>query len=394
MALSHLSQLILPAALALVLDSSGMLQILSEMSWDTLLLLVGLAFVAVAIVGNISGKITPGKEGRIAAAICGICLIAAGVWYHGVLHSFKITGVDVTTPDSQSGKCPMTVPLQAVADATGSGDVIYNFQFSTGNGSALQHTSYSRSGSQILTGAWEVRQSIPDAWIELSIAAPVKRLSPPSLHFSVTCESPEPPAGASAQAPPLPTPTPTAPQTPAPQTSTTDTPAAATPAAAPAVTPAATPTAMAAKVPFNKAIVRSVSDFADSVVIDSATPAPGTNLKRGAPIPFDLVVTYNLVSADSAILSISTAQLRASPAMCSGNGELSDAVEVPIQRGKHAGKVHVTWSGDTGLSTKGRVYGSGFVAFTPMFWASENGHRRNRIGTFPVDTRYCYAFGP
>jgi len=51
----------------MVFDSvpGDILKILSEMSWDTLLLLVGLAFVAVAILGNISGKISPGRGGRI-----------------------------------------------------------------------------------------------------------------------------------------------------------------------------------------------------------------------------------------------------------------------------------------------------------------------------------------
>jgi len=43
----------------------SILEILSEMSWDTLFLLVGLAFVAVAVLGNISAEISPAREGGL-----------------------------------------------------------------------------------------------------------------------------------------------------------------------------------------------------------------------------------------------------------------------------------------------------------------------------------------
>ena len=370
-----------------LLDSSGILQILSGMSWDTLLLLFGLAFIAVAVVGNISGKITPGKEGRIAAAILGVCLMAGGIWYHSVLHSFKVTGLDVTSPESQSGKCPLTIPLQAVADAKGAGDIIYDFEFSTGNASALQHATFSQTGSQILSGTWEVHGSVPDAWIRLNIAAPTKLVSQPSTHFSITCDAPPPPDASAEAAPP---PSPATPASDSPPTPVTQPPppSPAPPAAQPAAPPPAS-TPEQTKVPGHK-----LAPNADSVAFDLVNPPSGTYLKRGAPIPFNIVLTYNLVSANSAILSVSTAQMKASPASCAGGGELSDAVQVPIQRGTHQTSLRLIWSGDTGLATKGRVYGNGFVSFTPMFWATNNGQRGARIDYFGVYPEYCYRFGP
>jgi hypothetical protein len=355
---------------AFLLDTGGVLQILSEMSWDTLLLLVGLAFIAIAVVGNISGKIAPGKEGRIAAAALGCCLVAGGFWYHSVLHSFRVTGLAITSPGSQSGKCPFSIPLQAVADVSGSGDLIYNFQFSTGNGSELQHVTYSQSGSQILSGAWQVQKSMPDAWIQLNIAAPAKQLSQPSGHFSVLCDASVASVGQAERphqaAPP-------AGLHPAPQA----------PQAPPSSTPQKPPTQS-----------HTLNPAANSVVLLSASPASGTYLKRGTPIPFNIVVDYNLVSADSAILSISSAQMSSSSAGCAGGGELSDAVEVPIQRGTHRTSAKLIWSGDTGLATKGRIYGSGYVSFIPMFWASNNGQRTQRIASFDVYKEFCYRFGP
>ena len=61
-----------------------------------------------------------------------------------------------------------------------------------------------------------------------------------------------------------------------------------------------------------------VNDSTDSVALDSVEPKRGTYLKTGHPVSFNITVSYNLVSADSAIPSISTAQLRTSPAGCSG----------------------------------------------------------------------------
>jgi heme/copper-type cytochrome/quinol oxidase subunit 3 len=85
---------------------TDVLQVLAEMSWDTLLLLVGLAFVAVAVVGNISGKISPGKEGRIAAAILGGCLVAGGIWYHMTMHRFRVSDIAVVSPGPQEWSLP------------------------------------------------------------------------------------------------------------------------------------------------------------------------------------------------------------------------------------------------------------------------------------------------
>jgi hypothetical protein len=105
-------------------------------------------------------------------------------------------------------------------------------------------------------------------------------------------------------------------------------------------------------------------------------------------------VSYNLVSADAAILSISTAQLRSSPAGCAGGvSELVVAVEIPIVRGKHQVVARLTWSGDTGSVTKGRIYRAGYLSFSPMFWAGNNGARGVRLYYFWTYAEDCYQFG-
>lgn len=130
----------------------------------------------------------------------------------------------------------------------------------------------------------------------------------------------------------------------------------------------------------------------DSVELLSATPQPGSHLERGQPLRFDIRLAYDLVSANVAILSLSTAQFRDS---CNGTGgELVDAVDVPIQNGRHVIQISLTWSGDTGRATKGRIYGRGFLGFQPMFWVNNGGSRGERLKDFGTPAGYCYPFGP
>ncbi len=331
------------------------LRILSETSWDTLLLLVGLAFVAVAVLGNISGRIRPGKGGRIAAGIIGASLFAFGFWYHAVIHNFRINSVDVAPPQSQEGSCPLTVNLQGIVDASGSGDVISYFEFSNGNASESHTTTFQRTNSQIVPGVWQVHESLRDAWVRFQVVAPAKKASDSSKPFSVRCLTPQagsPPANVIAANKPELKPTP------------------------------------------KELIAHVVDPSTNSVALNSVEPISGTYLKRGQPVTFNINLSYNLTSADTAILSISTAQFRSSTEQCAGGGELTDAVQVPIVRGRHQAQVSLVWSGDTGASTKGRIFGSGFVSFLPMFWVNNNGARGERTNLFGTYTEYCYQFGP
>jgi len=345
-----------PLPVSVLLSVPGdVLQILGEMSWDTLLLLVGLGFVAVAVLGNISGKISPGKGGRVAAAIVGAGLIAGGWWLHNVLHGFEVTDVAVAPIQPPSGHCPVKVDLEGAVNARGSGDVLYYFDFSNGNASPASKAHFDQTGSQILPSVWEVHQSLNDASVRLHIMEPKDAVSKRSTTFSVTCEPPLPSAGGAGVVPEE------APTTPAP--------ASARP-------------------------IHAVDTSTDSVALDSITPKPGTYLKRGRPITFNMDASYNLASADSAILSISTVQLRTSAAGCrGGSGELVEAVEVPIVRGTHQVQVRLAWTGDTGSATKGRIYGSGYLSFSPMFWASNNGARGARLDFFGTYSEDCYQFG-
>jgi hypothetical protein len=273
------------------------------------------------------------------------------------------------------GSCPLTVNLQGIVDASGSGDVVYDFQFSNGNASNLQTVTFQNSDSKVVSGVWEVHESLKDAWVRLHVAGPKEKLSKRSNPFSVTC-MPTSVGGTPPQAPDT-----------NPQRMGAPKPPAAQPPLKDANSPA-TPTIV--KIPPH------VVTSNDSVALDSVEPKQGSYLKTGQPLTFNISVSYNLVSADSAILSISTAELPTPAAGCSGGGELVDAVEVPIVRGKHQAMARLTWSGDTGHATGGRTYGKGYLSFSPMFWASNNGVRvrTQRLDYFGIYAEYCYQFGP
>jgi len=44
-----------------------------------LLIIAGLMFLGIAVVGNISGKIQPGTEGRLLSGLLGLCLLGGGL---------------------------------------------------------------------------------------------------------------------------------------------------------------------------------------------------------------------------------------------------------------------------------------------------------------------------
>ena len=61
---------------------SDLLKVFGEMSFDNLFVIAGLAFLAVGIVGKISGKIDPTPSARAISAVVGLLLICSGLYIH------------------------------------------------------------------------------------------------------------------------------------------------------------------------------------------------------------------------------------------------------------------------------------------------------------------------
>src|SRR5262250_1304402 len=87
---------------------SDWLKIFGEMSLDNLFVIAGLAFLAVGIIGKISGKIDPTPRARFVSAIVGVCLVVSGVWIHrGHANSAS------APQQSESGRVPQVKEVQA-----------------------------------------------------------------------------------------------------------------------------------------------------------------------------------------------------------------------------------------------------------------------------------------
>ena len=346
---------------------SDILKVLTELSFDNLFVITGLGFIAVAVLGSIQGKINLNKRSRMASAIVGVALLTSGLVWHYYTHTFRVTSLDVVTPEDPKSSCPTKILLQGVIDTAGSGTLSYDFQV-VGRSEDPQETqpetiSFGGSDSKVVSYDWPASRSLAEMKVSLRTFGERIKSSEPSDSFNVTCLGNSDGNHASmarntSAAPSPPPPKPEAPESP------------------------------------QATLAGAAERNIDSVRLETITPAPGTHLGRGQRVTFNVKLQYDLVSADAALLSLSTAQFRPTGGGCLGNGELVDAIEVPITRGRHETQVSITWSGDTGQKSGGRIYGQGYLGFAPMFWASNNGARAGRLRYFGISQDYCYPFGP
>ena len=164
-----------------------LVKVLTETSLDNLFVLAGLAFSALAVLGNVSGKFEMGKNGRIIAGLLGPCLIAGGLWMHSD-HGLRITSLGIVTQKTAfNGPCPVRIPLQGVIDGTGTGAAIYTFELSDGTETPAVRLEFARSDSKLVDGVWEVSSSLNNGWARLKTLAPHEELSKEQASFTVNC---------------------------------------------------------------------------------------------------------------------------------------------------------------------------------------------------------------
>jgi len=61
---------------------SDWLKVFGEMNLDNLFVIAGLAFLAIGVIGKVSGKVDPSPRARATSALVGMCLMGSGVWIH------------------------------------------------------------------------------------------------------------------------------------------------------------------------------------------------------------------------------------------------------------------------------------------------------------------------
>ncbi|MBZ5489591.1 MAG: hypothetical protein LAO76_01505 [Acidobacteriia bacterium] len=175
------------------MSAGDILKVLTECSSDNLFVLTGLAFMALAVVGDI-WLIRPGKAGRIGAAVLGPVLLFSGLWMHTHQHiaQMKVMRVDFHAASTvYDGPCPFKFEFPGHIEASGPGTVFYEVEFSNGSKTNAVPLEFAGPETQEIKAVWRIQQSHTDAWAKLRILAPGNSESE-KASFTVTCQDSDP----------------------------------------------------------------------------------------------------------------------------------------------------------------------------------------------------------
>ena len=151
---------------------SDWVKVFGEMSFDNLFVIACLAFLAVGIVGKISGKIDPSPAARLISGVVGLGLICGGLYIH---HGH------ITTAGSDAAHVTPLVPPKEVHaqennnHATGNADHAVGLAFFTGTWKntdahtrGLTTVSVRTAGESVWVRAWGACHPSDCDWGEVS----------------------------------------------------------------------------------------------------------------------------------------------------------------------------------------------------------------------------------
>ena len=161
-----------------------------------LLIIAGLIFLGIAVVGNISGKIQPGTAGRLLSGLLGLCLLGGGL----VMYQTTPVNLDTSTPSTNNssvsidsgsvqtdmtpptftpapgplgfrivetflradpfdyvGACPVTITFSGrISVAGGGGTVSYKWIRNDGASAPVETLTFTGPGSQDINTTWYI----------------------------------------------------------------------------------------------------------------------------------------------------------------------------------------------------------------------------------------------
>lgn len=135
---------------------------------------------------------------------------------------------------------------------------------------------------------------------------------------------------------------------------------------------------------------------ADSIALVFVPKSPGESLERGRPVEIIVSLQYTLATRDNAILRLSLDQFSnrescVPSAESNGSPAFLNPAErvIPVTRGTHKLEIPITWPGDTGDGTNGRIFGSGTLSFHASLGIERPDYEflTRRFGT-----EYCMRF--
>lgn len=144
---------------------------LTDAPIPNLLVLAGLVFVAIAVLGNITAKINPSKNGRIASGVVGAALIAGGLMFHAASDTTRAPATPpvgtaaVATQPAAAGtasnaaapaaaSAAETQPATAGGAAPAAGSLDGTWLAQKAHGKAINRIVIRQQGGQALVHAW------------------------------------------------------------------------------------------------------------------------------------------------------------------------------------------------------------------------------------------------
>ena len=188
-----------------------------------LLIIAGLLFLGIAVVGNISGKIQPGSGGRFMSALLGLVLLGGGLWMNSttpgpelderVVPSGPPTEVDSSAdvsisvnptpavfrivemfaradPFDYSGPCPVMITFSGrVSVAGGGGTVSYKWIRNDGASAPVETLIFDGPGSQDVSTTWYIGGAGMDysGWQALEVFDP-QSVTSDRAEFQIRCD--------------------------------------------------------------------------------------------------------------------------------------------------------------------------------------------------------------
>jgi hypothetical protein len=194
-----------------------------------LLIIAGLIFLGIAVVGNISGKIQPGTAGRLLSGLLGLCLLGGGLVMYQTTPVITDTGKPSTNgssvligsgtvqtndipptftpvpnplgfrivetflradPFDYVGACPVTITFSGrISVAGGGGTVSYKWIRNDGASAPIETLTFSEPGSQDINTTWYIGDAGMNysGWQALEILDP-QALTSDRAEFKIQCQ--------------------------------------------------------------------------------------------------------------------------------------------------------------------------------------------------------------
>lgn len=190
----------------------------------SLLVAAGIIFLGVAIVGEVSGTIQPGKKGRIAGGVVGSILIITGLVMAGGGNGGEPTPIVTDTPPPKTptatpqpdtptatsqpeefrvievfvradpfdytGDCPVKIRFSArISVLGGSGKVTYRWIRSDGANAPIRTLEFTESGSKDIESTWTLggpNLSEYSGWKAIRILEP-NNMTSDQAEFEIHC---------------------------------------------------------------------------------------------------------------------------------------------------------------------------------------------------------------